>query len=238
MRLLITRPVVDAEPLAQELTQLGHEVLIEPLLKVHFHPLQINPSCYRAFLATSANGIRAVARLPELSGLQYLEMFAVGPASAREAEKTGFEKIHVAGGDVAALATRVAEALPTQGKPLLHVSGAAAAGDLKGDLESRGFSVDHMVGYEARARETFSKAVHEGLAAGCFKGVLLYSPRTAVIFNRILRSAGLEQKIPHLHFFCLSQAVADKLQDLDEIKAVVAASPDQTALLKLIAEHA
>ena len=237
MRLLITRPEADSQLLARELVGLGHEAVIEPLLDIRYHKLQIDAGRYRAFLATSANGIRCAAQLEVLPALQELEMFAVGPASAKAAEEAGFKNVHVAGGDVTALAEKVAGELPADGKPLLHISGAAAAGDLKGDLEARGFSVERIIGYEAKARPAFSSSVEEEFAKGHIQGVLLYSPRTAVIFTRLIEKAELNHAGRNLKFFCLSQAVSDKLQILGKIQTFVADSPNQSALLNLIVKH-
>lgn len=237
MRLLITRPEADAAPLAGELADLGHETVIEPLLEMQFHTLEIDAGKYRAVLATSANGVRALVRLKSLAGLLKLEMFAVGPASAHEAREAGFEHIHIAGGDVTALASMVAETLAPGGKPLLHVSGAAAAGDLKGALEKGGFMVERMIGYEARARAAFSPEVLEELVQGGIDGVLIYSPRTAVIFTNLMQAAGLAAQAENLRCYCLSQAVADKLHLKGNVRTLVAAAPNQPSLLKLIADQ-
>lgn len=238
MRLLITRPKKDAASLAGALAGLGHEAVAEPLLEMHFHEPEIDAGRYRAFLTTSANGVRAAMRAAGFDALKALPVYAVGPASAREAREAGFGEVHVAGGDVAKLADTVAGALAAGGKPLLHISGAAAAGDLKGDLEGRGFAVERVVGYEARARDAFSPGLCDDLRAGRIDGVLLYSPRTAAIFTRLATEAGLGAVVRGLRFFCLSQAVANKLAVLGDVDARVAASPTQPALLGLIAAQA
>jgi len=234
MRLLITRPREDAGLLAAELHALGHISVIEPLLEVHFRALEIAPGRYRGLLATSANGVRALNRCMQIDALRRLDLLAVGPATAREAEICGFQKVIVAGGDVDALADRTAEMLRPDGLPLLHVSGAAAAGDLKGALEARGFAVERMIGYEARARGAFSQELIDDLTGGRIDGVLLYSPRTAVIFGQLIRAAGLERIMERLACFCLSPAVAGQLEALGPARTLVAAQPNQPALLELL----
>ena len=65
MRLLITRPAEDAEPLARALAQAGHETIIEALMTiVDVTAPDMDMDGAQALLITSANGIRAFARAP------------------------------------------------------------------------------------------------------------------------------------------------------------------------------
>ena len=62
MRLLVTRPLDDAQALADRLEAGGHEALVEPLLTIApdlAAPLPLDGA--RALLFTSANGVRAFA---------------------------------------------------------------------------------------------------------------------------------------------------------------------------------
>ena len=61
MRVLITRPREDAEPLAGLLAERGYECFVEPLLEVDFtraRGADLPP--HAAMLLTSANGARAL----------------------------------------------------------------------------------------------------------------------------------------------------------------------------------
>jgi uroporphyrinogen-III synthase len=231
MRLLLTRPREDSQTLAEILRARGHVPLIEPLLDIRFDDnVMIDAGRYRAVLATSANGIRGLMRTQAIAPLRRLPLFAVGPATARQAETAGFGLIHTAGGDVDRLGAFVANSLPTTGKPLLHVSGKAAAGDLKAALAARGYDVERIIMYEAVKATGFSPAAlvflrHPG-------GVLLYSPRTAAIFARL--ATALDDLSPELNVYCLSRAVADKLTALKSMTIHVAKHPDQKALLDLL----
>ncbi len=231
MRLLLTRPREDSQTLAQVLRARGHETLVEPLLDIRFDDdVTIDAGRYRAVLATSANGIRGLMRTPAIAPLRALPLFAVGPATARQAEVAGFRQIHTAGGDVDKLGAFVASSLPASGRPLLHASGKAAAGDLKAALAARGFEVERTVLYEAVKATDFSPAARAFLRLP--GGVLLYSPRTAAIFARLAGAQG--DLSPELHFYCLSPAVAGKLTPLESMTIHVASHPDQEALLDLL----
>ena len=90
MRILITRPIEDAKPLADALAERGIQVLIEPLLEIrHLEDAEIDLAGAQALLFTSANGVRAFAAL---SPRRDLKVFTVGDGSADAARQAGFPK--------------------------------------------------------------------------------------------------------------------------------------------------
>src|SRR4029434_1828997 len=106
MRILITRPIEDARPLADALEERGIEVLIEPLLEIrHLEDAEIDLDGVQTLLFTSANGVRAFAAL---SPRRDLKAFTVGDGSAEAARQAGFSNGASAHDAVAALAARVA----------------------------------------------------------------------------------------------------------------------------------
>lgn len=68
MRLLVTRPPMDAAPLAEQLAAMGHDVLLSPLIDIeleagdapHIHSVLTAPAAYGGLAFTSANGVRAL----------------------------------------------------------------------------------------------------------------------------------------------------------------------------------
>src|SRR5438874_13037474 len=62
MRLLLTRPRDDAEPLANSLKLRGHEPIIAPLMEIRFVPgAEIPLTGAQGLIVTSANAVRAFA---------------------------------------------------------------------------------------------------------------------------------------------------------------------------------
>lgn len=229
MRALVTRPIVDAQPLAGALAARGFAVIIEPLLEIvpvtgpvlSFADLQ-------GVLATSANGVRALAaNTPRRD----LPLWAVGEASAREALRLGFTRVEEAGGDVDALADLVAAQADPAGGPLLHVCGHHVAGDLAGRLGTRGFTVRRAVLYEARAAQALSPDLRGFLAARQIDVAFFFSPRTARTFVTLVEAAGLESVCDAITAYALSPAVARVLDPLAWRTMWVAARPTQEALL-------
>lgn len=232
MRLMITRPQADAGPLAALLAARGVETMIEPMLHIAFAEGP-PPSLQgvQAVLATSANGVRALARRIPAGGVP---VAAVGAATAEAAREAGFAIVATAGGDVESLADVVRRRLTPDGGALLHVAGSAVAGDLGGVLRPSGFTYRRVVLYDARPAERLSETASTALRRSELDGVVLYSPRTARIFGRLVAAAGLSEHCRELIAFCLSDAVARAAAALEWRRVAVAACPDQASMVALI----
>lgn len=233
MRVLVTRPRDDAEETAARLAALGHDAIIAPLLDIDFRGgPEIPLDGIQAILATSANGIRALARRTERRDVPVL---AVGEQSADAARRLGFTTVDHAGGDVAALCNAAAARLSPQEGAIFYSAGAETRGRLAEQLTELGFSVVREVLYDAIAASSLPREAETALAQGKLDAVLLFSPRSARIFAELAGRAGLAERCSRLTAYCLSEAVAEALGRLP-LKAVrIAVRPDQEMLLALLA---
>lgn len=237
-RILITRPIEDAGPLAEALHRRGLETLIEPLLTIA--PIDTalpDLDGVQALLFTSANGVRAFAAR---TGRRDWPVYAVGDATATTAATAGFARVAGAGGDVQSLAGLVAGSADPAGGLLLHVAGTVTAGDLAGTLERHGFTVERLVLYEARTAAALSATTAAALAQGSIDAVVIFSPRTARTFVRLLAEAGLSDRCRTVTALCLSPAVAEAASTPLGTGALpwralrVAERPEQESLLALV----
>lgn len=229
---LVTRPLEDAQSIATALSGRGFSVRVEPLLKIRiFNDQPLNLLDIQAVLATSANGVRALAaNLAERN----LPVLAVGEATAACARDAGFAEVVSAGGDVGSLAALVSARLKPQNGPLLHAAGTQLAGDLAGLLAADGFEVRRAVLYEAVGAESLSGELQSALQAGTLDLALFFSPRTAQTFVRLTKGAGLQGACGRITSFALSQAVADRLAELPWRAVRTSSRPDQQGLLLAI----
>jgi len=236
MRLLITRPTEDAKPLARALEERGHEAVTEALMAINdVAAPDLDLDGVQALLITSANGIRAFARAHSGRGLP---VCAVGDASARAALDLGFDQVSSAAGDVESLAAMIEKDWDVSGGALLHVAGSHRAGDLAGMLTLAGFEMCRVVLYEAKAAETIGPITADALKGGNLDGVLLFSPRTAALFCRLVTDGGLVELCSPVIACCLSAAVADEAAALPWAGIVVAETPDAQALLDTVEKAA
>ena len=234
LRLIITRPQEDAEPLADELAALGVENLLAPLLSIEVSGTETpDLSGVSALLLTSANGVRAFAHL---SKERTMPLYAVGEASALAAKKVGFKNIESAGGNVETLAKLVCKKLDFRDGAVLHIAGSTMAGDLAGILGQSGFDYRRVQLYHAKAVKNLTPQCLIAIKDALVDGVILYSPRTARALMDLLIKAGLDDCTWQLSAFCLSEAVAAEIAAYKWARIVVSETPDQASLVKSVRE--
>ncbi len=218
--------------MAAALRERGHEPILSPLMEIRFlDGPEILLDGIQAVLATSANGVRALARR---TPRRDVPIFAVGPQTAAAAEAAGFVDIKNAQGDALALADAAARWNTPQAGPLLHVAGRERAGHLAAALSERGFEVRVEVLYEAIEVRTLSKDSAEALASGRLDAVMLFSPRSARIFCDRVREAKLDGRCGTMTALCISQATADAVAALRFAAVRVAGKPNQESMLDLL----
>ena len=229
MKAIVTRPGADGAALAAKLEKSGYEAVLAPLLEIVPRPgVAIPARAYQFAIATSANALRVLAgRAPARS----LRMLTVGPQSLAAAREAGFSGAEAHGGDVDGLARHIASHFRPEAGPILYLSGAETAGDLAARLKDAGFSCDRVVLYDAVAADDLG-AAGPALAAGGRIAVLLYSPRTALIWRRLVERDGLAQAAARAWHCCLSENVARVLPGY--WNARVTKTPDEAAMLSLL----
>jgi uroporphyrinogen-III synthase len=205
MKLLVTRPWDDAQPLAEKLEALGHEAVVVPLLQIVVRDGIVIPDAgFQALCVSSANGLMAKT---DLSRFHHTPFFAIGPQSALEARRQGFDHVHDRGGNVEGLVRTICKALKPENGPVLYLSGSETTGDLEGKLKAEGFTVARVIAYDA-VPCVVTELPHILTGAD---GVLLYSPRTAKHWVRQVQLAKLETQAAAMTHFCLSANVAANL---------------------------
>jgi uroporphyrinogen-III synthase len=223
MKLIVTRPMADAEALVPKLKALGHEALLCPLMEIRQRSgVTLPKTNLQAVCASSANGLNA--NLP-WEQIIHLPFIAVGPQSAEAARQRGFTTVHIAeGGNLQSLAALIGNKLePTKGA-ILYLSGVDVSGDLATLLQPKHIKVERLVVYEAIALEPLDLPA---LIASA-DGVLLYSPRAA----RLWVQAVSNKPTQHLRHFCLSPHVAAQLPQSAAIW--VAEKPDESGMFALL----
>jgi uroporphyrinogen-III synthase len=225
--------------LAGVLEQMGHEATVDPLLSVSFEGgAAVDLEDAQAIVATSRNALRALKASPALADARTLPLFAVGRATAEEARTLGFVTVITGAGTSAELVTHIVSALDPAAGLVVHLAGDTVAGDLKGELEAHGFRVVQQLVYRMVPARWLSEETVEQLAMGEIEGVILMSPRTAAIYAGLIQKQGLTTAVQALPHFCMSQAVARRLERLGDVDVQIAAAPRLEELLALIEETA
>lgn len=234
MRVLITRPLHDAERTRDALATHKIEAVLAPVIEIATvvgSPLALNG--VQAIAVTSRNGVQALA---ERTALRDIALFAVGDATQRAARAAGFASVVSADGDVDDLAELIATKLTPSAGTVLHVAGEDSAGDLTGDLQRRGFSATRAVLYRAQPVNILPTSAVAALTGGTLDGALFFSPRSAGAFVTLAQAAGLAGTCAALTAFCLSPAVAETAKRLAWRRVAIAARPTQAALIAAVTQ--
>lgn len=235
MRLLVTRPLADAEPQAAKLQALGHETIISPLLEVELiDPGPLPLAGAQALIVTSGNALRALRQRAELGKALELPLFAVGTATSDLAREMGFARVTWGEGTAESLVPVIVSACKPGTGPLVHLAGEHLAWDLKGALEQSGFSVVQPVVYRTVPAERFAAPAVDAMKAGSLDGVVLMSPRSARTYARLIQEHTLEGAAAGLVHYCLSANVARALDTLEGVEVRVPDTPSREDLLALI----
>ena len=225
MRLLVTRPLADAIPLAEHLAGLGHDVLVSPLIEIELDPQVTLPkaAAHKGLAFTSANGVRALVTLwqvqdmpqDEIAAWRQMPTFAIGPQTASAAEVAGFVEIHQALGDVGTLADLIARH-KDDAEPVLHIAGRDRAGDLAALLNEKAVAASRSVLYRADAAHAFSDAAVAAFA-------MMLSRSTGFCYIRNARP----------RFFCLSCSFESASNDAPDRLLPISAYCESNAPLVL-----
>jgi uroporphyrinogen-III synthase len=235
VRVLITRPVDEAQRTANRLHALGHDTLIAPVLRIEaLSDAVIGDGPWGGVLMTSGNAARALMTHARWHDLTPLPLFAVGRQTAEAARLAGFALIDSSGGDSADLVRLVSARVKDRALPLLYLAGSDVARNIAGDLAERGLLVETVVLYRACAAGTFSDDVGHAIRAGEVDGVLHYSRRSTAIFVDCARAGGMLAEVRTLMHACLSERAAEPLREIGATNILVARRPDEEALIDLL----
>ena len=230
MRLLVTRPAVEAETLAQLLRARGHEVHLQPLLVIEPLARSAGPlGGVQALIVTSANAVPALD-----PPARALPLFAVGEATARAAHAAGCRRVIAGSGDGAQLAALIARRLRPGAGALVHLAGADVRPGLAEALAARGFALQRRTVYRACAVERLAPPTLTLLRDRALAAVLLLSPRTARTFSQLLHHHRLTASLARTEAICLSAATAEGCSDLAWAAVKIATRPTQEALVDLL----
>lgn len=231
MRVILTRPLERAQPLAERLRAEGDEVLLAPMLKISLLPVGEPAEPLQAVIFTSVQGVEGVAGA---KGFRIFPAFTVGSKTASAARKAGFERVWNADGDSEDLLKLILTEANTGKGPLVHLCGDQTAGNIVERLKERGFDARRQKVYEAHAQDSLPATVAEKIKARGFDAALFFSPRSANIFCRIAREKELADSFSHAEAVAMSEDVRSEAAALPWKRIHTADQPTESAVLALL----
>jgi uroporphyrinogen-III synthase len=183
-RVLVTRSEPGASETAQRLEDRGYAPVVEPLFAIEAIAADLPP--YDALAFTSANGVRAFARLDQRRDRP---VFCVGGRTAQEALDLGFTQIISADGDVGDLAALIGNRMQP-GARLLHTGNEESRGDLSGTLAAQGIEASFVPTFRAApVLEPGPRLAAHLRGESAFDAILIHSARAAAILSQFVAKA-------------------------------------------------
>ncbi len=172
---------------------------------------------------TSRNGVSAFA---ETCSKRANQVFCVGNATAELARKVGFVHVRSAEGDAQDVVKLVLKTVP-RSQTLRHCCGEHVKGRLAEQLSEAGYKIERAIYYSA------SPVDQTDVNLGGVKYVALYSPRGALAFSDLVK----EEAVSHITALSISEATDALLEPLSLAGRLIADTPDQAAMVKVLRSH-
>lgn len=239
MRVVVTRPKHSGERTVRRLTQMGHEALLLPLAEPVHHVEEARGSLLDtqgAIAVTSAEAIRVLAALgADLVPHLGRPLFAIGKATAKEAESLGFTNVFVSEGSGTELAALISGHPASLAKtPLLYLAGHPRAAGFEirlTELQLQFRTVECYRMLDIVPEDSILGQLFEDARADA---VLLYSHQTAQRFFGLSFVQRNPAIFAETRFLCLSEAVAGAIPAPMRLHADIAGMPNENRLLALL----
>jgi len=239
MRLLVTRPEPDATCLANQLRELGHDPILQPLFQ--FKPLPFNMARFTeagSLLISSGNALRALSAVDGMPDILRLPVFCVGKQTAHKASAFGFIDIVAVAQTGAALAERIVDRIEPRHLPVLHVTGEHQAFDFQSYFANHRIPFYTLSVYQMQAADSFDARLLHCFKTKFIDGVIILSPRTAEVYVDLCQKHCLTNIAEKIQYYCLSEAVALMLNKLEPETVWTATNPSLEAVFMLLTERA
>ncbi len=205
-RILITRPLAEAEETAGLLRARGHNPLTCPLTEIIFAPVALPQGPYAGYVTTSHQAIGWLARQ---QAERDIPLFVVGEASAARARDAGFAHVLAGSGDARGIAGAIRKKVaPPVSAPLLYLRAEHVSFDLAGVLKEQGYAMDEQVVYSTRALHVLPEELADTLRTGTVDTALFYSRRSLEICEELVEKAGLSGSLRHIEAIAMSERIA------------------------------
>ena len=206
MRVLVTRPMPDAEATAAELRRRGHEAVLQPMLDTRLIPPAPADLAgdWAALVLTSLNGLRGLRTAAGWARLRPVPLWCVGTTTAQAAAAAGFHTIAPPAATAADLAARLAP--PLRPARWLSAAGMDRTPDLEHAAAALGLDLAVVEVYRAEPVTRLRPEVAAAIAGARIDVVAIYSTRTALAFADAVTGAGLMEAVARAALVAISDA--------------------------------
>jgi len=236
MNVLLTRPAEQSKETAAKLHDLGHRVVVEPLLKIlpTNAPLPEHP--HDCIILTSSNAVSALDRQWPSAGRDKVPVLVTGSSTKKAVQSAGFQNTTSVDGsasDIVKFAPSWLQSMrATKNPQILYPCAKTIAVNIPQELALLDLRCTAWPVYEAIEPTLLSPKVVRALQDRTIDITLLYSSRTAAAFTRLLfvHKIPLETVATATLSPQITNALPEKMQSLSKI----AANPNEDSLFDLL----
>lgn len=233
MRFLLTRPEIESGKLGRKLSDIGHSVVIDPLMSVKHIPVtNCDLNQYQALVFTSINGVRS---FHNQFGALEKSIYVVGNKTANVAKTLGYTDIQSADSDAEKLVELLKNTLSPNDGSLLYLSANDVSHDLSELLSESPLKVDRRIIYDIIPAQTLRQISITALEKHTIDYIPFYSRRSALIFIDMINNNNLQNCLSSVTALCLSSNVAEVLNQTNWKRVMTAENPRESDLFNLIA---
>ena len=200
---------------------------IQPLENAARQLDAINPDKVQALVATSRN---AFTTLPAHKDFLDKPLYVVGDQTAAAAVAQRWNEPEYVAASSRALSPKLKKLKPKDGH-IVYLRGEIVTTDLSSLLSD--FTWHNIIAYRSIATPQFSDTILHAIQYGEISAVLLFSRRSAQLFEIALKG-NIKGEIHPMHAYCLSEYVAQDLTLSCWKNVYCAAEPTQISLLSLV----
>ena len=219
MKILVTRPIEQANELADKIIELGHEPIISPLLKItQLNNLNLDIlKDFDAIIITSRNALHSI-----LNANKNIKLILLGKHTTKYAQYLGFKNAHFAGHDVAELKQSLNKI-----DKLLYLSGSEITDHLE-DFPN----ITRQITYTSEAVEELPKNFFEFFKSKELRICILFSLRTAENLIYLVNKHNLD--CSNIIILTLSKNIAELFKNKKFHACYAAKKPELEYLISLI----
>lgn len=241
---LLTRPRYESLKLQRILQKKKYKAIQAPLLTIKPLLQKPNdlelPANIQGWIFSSSNGvlhaIRVFSQDPTFSTIwKHQTALAIGHMTSETLKNNGFSNIITASQhDSPGLFSLALEQFSPERGIILHPTSTHQTSNLAQSLKEEGLDVRKITLYNTKALHKLPYHVSNSLSNGLISHVMLFSSRTAEIFNKLIHQDDLKEHTSSMTCLCLSNDIVDEIKNLPWNDIKVATSPHHQNMIDLL----
>jgi uroporphyrinogen-III synthase len=234
MLVLVTRAFDEAQRTAARLASHGHESVVSPVIEMVPTGAVWPAGIAGGVIATSARAFELFSAPPDWplpEARRLIPLFLVGGRTRDAARERGFGGPALTASNAAELGAKIELRFSAPGR-FVYLAGRDRNPELENKLAKLGHIIALVEVYAAQPAESLTREAALLSGAGKISAVLHFSRRSAEIYLRLARSAGLDcARVTHV---CISPSAAAPLLEAGINEVLVAKAPNEEAMLGIV----